>query len=171
LSENPEKPGKGWDAACNRVVTWGKFKDNKTGNVFYHFNTHFDHQGQVARAESAKLLLQKVDEISDVSNVIVTGDFNAGPNSAPYKILTDNKNKETGIKLVDAKMASASPHHGPGGTFTGFKLSNLIHNVQPIDYIFVTNNIKVLRHGTLSDTFNGRFPSDHFPVLAEVIIE
>ncbi len=58
LSETPQIPGKGWDAACNRIVTWGEFKDNITGKVFYHFNTHFDHMGEIARQESAKLLLE-----------------------------------------------------------------------------------------------------------------
>jgi len=171
LSENPEIPGKGWDAACNRVVTWGKFQDNRTGKVFYHFNTHFDHRGVTARTESAKLLLKQIKDIAGISNVIVTGDFNTVPDSTPYKILTHGINQNTGFKIADAKTVSHYPHHGPAGTFTGFKISNLINNNRPIDYIFVTNNIKVLRHGTLSDTFNGRFPSDHLPVIAEINIK
>ena len=171
LSENPEIPGKGWDAACNRVVTWGKFKDTKTSKIFYHFNTHFDHRGEIARTESAKLLLKQINEIAGISNVIVTGDFNTNPSSIPYKILTDHKKQETDLKLVDAKMVSYYPHHGPTGTFTGFRLANIAINIQPIDYIFVTKNIKIMRHGTLSDTFNGSLPSDHMPVLAEIIIE
>ncbi|MFC1569798.1 endonuclease/exonuclease/phosphatase family protein [bacterium] len=171
LSEHPKLPGKGWDAACNRIVTWGKFEDIRTDNSFYHFNTHFDHLGDIARKESAKLLLKQIITIAGNSDVIVTGDFNSTPNSVPYKILTQKSEGETELNLFDAKMVSDNPHHGPNGTFTGFKLSNLIDHNQPIDYIFVTKKIKVLNHGTLSDTFDGFFPSDHMPVLAEIRIE
>lgn len=171
LSQNPEIPGKGWDAVCNRIVTWGKFKDNRTGKIFYHFNTHFDHKGKIARKESAKLLLKYIKTIAGNSDVIVTGDFNSTPNSVPYKILTQDLEGERDLKLVDTKMVSYYPHQGPNGTFTGFKLSNLIDNDQPIDYIFINNKIKVLNHATLSDIFDGLFPSDHMPVLAEIIIE
>ncbi|MBN2411112.1 endonuclease/exonuclease/phosphatase family protein [candidate division KSB1 bacterium] len=167
LSETPGKPGLGWDAACNRVVTFGKFKDKKTDKVFFLFNTHFDHMGQVARRESAKFLLQSVAEIGSGLPVIVTGDFNSTPDSEPYKILTQGVN---GIKLIDSKSMSQYPHHGPTGTWTGFKTA-YFPDRQPIDYIFIRNNVKVLLHGTLSDSFDGRFPTDHMPVLAEVIIE
>ena len=65
LSETPEVPGsKSWDAAITRIVTWIKFRDKKTKKIFFAFNTHFDHIGQVARRESAKILLQKVKEIA-----------------------------------------------------------------------------------------------------------
>ena len=171
LSENPDIPGKGWDAACSRTVAWGRFKDKKTAEIFYFFNTHFDHAGKTARKESAELLLKNIKKIAGGSEAVVTGDFNAVPSSVPYKILTQNAQQESAVKLIDAKVVSQHPHHGPNGTFTGFKLSNLAVIKEPIDYIFVTKGIKVLNHGTLSDTFDGFFPSDHMPVLAEIIIE
>jgi len=167
LSENPSTPGLSWDAACNRVVTLGKFKDKKTDKIFYLFNTHFDHKGQIARRESSKLLLKSINGIAGTSPVIVTGDFNSTPDSEHYKILTQGDN---GIKLIDSKNVSYYPHHGPTGTWTGFKTA-YYPNRQPIDYIFIRNNVKVLLHGTLSDSFDGRFPTDHMPVLAEIIIE
>ncbi len=171
LSENPDIPGKGWDSDHNRVVTWGKFKDKRTGKIFYNFNTHFDHRGEIARKESAKLLLEKIKEIAENSDVVVTGDFNFLPSSIPYKILTDDTKKEIELKLVDTKIVSFYPHHGPTGTFTGFDLSKLANNSKEIDYIFIKGGMKVLSHGTLSDTFDGVFPSDHMPVLAEIIFE
>ena len=171
LSENPDIPGKAWDAANVRIVTWGKFRDKRTGDIFYHFNTHFDHWGEIARQESAKLLLEKITEIAGNSDVVVTGDFNFLPSSVPYKILTNDTKKETELKLVDTKMVSFYPHHGPTGTFTGFDLSKLTNNSKEIDYIFIKGNMKVLSHGTLSDTFDAVFPSDHMPVLAEIMIE
>jgi endonuclease/exonuclease/phosphatase family metal-dependent hydrolase len=170
LSENPEIPSKGWDAACNRIVTWGQFKDLITGKRFYFFNTHFDHKGGTARVESAKLLLKSIEDIAGNSEAIVTGDFNATPNSIVYKILTQNLEAKSQFKLIDTQNISRHPHHGPSETFIGFNLSNLMRKGQPIDYIFVTENMIVLNHGTLSDTFDGRFPSDHLPVLAEVVI-
>ncbi|MBN2355516.1 endonuclease/exonuclease/phosphatase family protein [candidate division KSB1 bacterium] len=170
LSENPDTPGKGWDAACNRVVTWGKFKDIKTGKNFYLFNTHFDHMGETARRQSAKLLLEKIKTISGKPNIIVTGDFNASPHSVPYRTITQTPEEISDYRLTDTRTISLNPHHGPKGTFTGFKISAHLQQNQPIDYIFVSDGIKVLNHGTLSDTFDGRFPSDHFPVLAEMVI-
>ncbi len=167
LSETPGIPGKGWDAACNRVVTFGKFKDIKNGKIFFLFNTHFDHMGQVARRESAKFLLQSIAKIGAGLPVIVTGDFNSTPESEPYKILTQGVN---GMKLTDSKNISQYPHHGPTGTWTGFE-SAYYPDGQPIDYIFIRNNVKVLMHGTLSDSFDGRFPTDHMPVLAELKID
>eukprot|EP01136_Pigoraptor_vietnamica_P037290 Opistho-1_new@105049 len=77
LSQTPETPSKSWDAALNRVVTYAKFKDNKTKKVFYVFNTHFDHIGQVARRESAKMLVAKIKAIDPKIPVILTGDFNS----------------------------------------------------------------------------------------------
>lgn len=75
------------------------------------------------------------------------------------------------IRLLDSTTVSRLPHHGPTGTFTGFELSNLGDLGGPIDFIFIKGRIRVLRHGTLSDTFDGSLPSDHFPVLAELAIE
>jgi endonuclease/exonuclease/phosphatase family metal-dependent hydrolase len=103
LSETPEVPGLGWDAACNRIVTWGKFEDQLTGKIFYHFNTHFDHRGEIARQESARLLLNSIRQIAGNAAVIITGDFNSTPNSIPYQILTQKFEGKTGFKLIDTK--------------------------------------------------------------------
>lgn len=164
LSETPETPGLGWDAAYIRVVTWAKFEDLKTGNRFYHFNTHFDNRGELARQESAKLLLTSIREIAGNLPFVVTGDFNCHPDSQPYQILT------TSDLLRDAKTISRAPHHGPSRTFNGFDLETLKTAEQPIDFVFVSESIDVLKHATLSDTIDGRFPSDHMPVMAEIVL-
>lgn len=94
LSETPEKPGKGWDAAFNRVVTWGKFKSKVTGKQFLVFNTHFDHIGNEARKNSAFLIRDKIKEISNNQGlpVILVGDFNLEPESEPIGLIkTDRK--------------------------------------------------------------------------------
>lgn len=164
LSEHPETTGLGWDAAYIRVVTWAQFEDLETGQRFFHFNTHFDNRGEEARRQSAHLLLNKVDEIAGDAPVIITGDFNCAPESEPYRIIT-----ESGL-VFDARSISREPHHGPSRTFNKFDLETLKTVERPIDYIFVSKSFEVRKHATLSDTIDGRFPSDHMPVIAEVTI-
>lgn len=164
LSQTPDIPGsKGWDAAITRMVTWCKFKDKQTGKIFFAFNTHFDHIGKIARAESAKLVLQKVKSIAGTTPVIFTGDFNAKPSDEPIQIIVDAANPD---RLIDTKAISQTPHYGPEGTFTGFASKE--RDNEPIDHIFIKNNVKVLKHATLSESWQGRFSSDHFPVIAIV---
>ena len=164
LSEQPTVPGsKGWDAAITRIVTWAKFKDRKTKKQFYAFNTHFDHMGKIARRESAKLLLKKVKEIAGFYPVVVTGDFNSKPSDEPIQVITDTNNAD---HLVNSKFISATEHYGPTGTFNGFKSKETDN--EPIDYIFLKNGGRVLKHATLSQSWEGRFSSDHFPVLARI---
>lgn len=162
LSLTPDIPGsKSWDAAITRIVTWVHFKDRKTKKDFYAFNTHFDHMGKIARAESARLLLAKVKQIAGKKPVIVMGDFNAEPAAEPIQVLVDATNNERLYNTIDQTI---TPHYGPTGTFNGFKNAEL--SDQPIDHIFLKNGGKVWRHATLSQTWKGRFSSDHFPVLA-----
>lgn len=165
LSEHPERAGeKGWDAALPRIVTWAKFRDKANGQVFFHFNTHFDHQGQTAREESARLLLRKVAEIAGDAPVLITGDFNARPTDAPMRILTDPNDP---IHLKDGFHITQMPHHGPDGTWTNAFLFPGMPG-QRIDYILVKNRVQVLKHAILSDSWSGRLPSDHLPVWAKV---
>lgn len=167
LSETPQVPGsKGWDAALARIVTWARFRDRKTKKEFYVFNTHFDHIGQVARAESSKLLMKFAAQIAGTMPYIVTGDFNANPTQEPIQLLINPKDP---LHLVDTKSISASPHYGPLGTFNGFHPKEI--NDHPIDHIFIKHGVKVLQHATLSQTWQGRFSSDHFPVFARVVIQ
>jgi endonuclease/exonuclease/phosphatase family metal-dependent hydrolase len=162
LSLTPEVPGsKGWDAAITRIVTWAKFRDKQSGRHFYHFNTHFDHMGQEARRQSARLLLQKVQDIAGKVPALVTGDFNARPSDEPIQIITDQGNP---LRLTDSKGLSASGHYGPSGTFNAFGPREQDDN--PIDYIFVRGKWTVKQHATLSQTWGGLFASDHFAVLA-----
>jgi endonuclease/exonuclease/phosphatase family metal-dependent hydrolase len=159
LSATPSVAGsKGWDAAYERIVTWGEVRDRHTGNVFFHFNTHFDHVGEVARRESARLLLARIEDIAGDAPVLVTGDFNDTPESEPYRLLT-------AAGLRDAFAASRAPHHGPTSTWNAFRA---IEPGRRIDFIFVRGAVDVVRHGILADTVDGRFPSDHLPVIAEV---
>ncbi len=163
LSPTPKVPAKAWDAMLPRIVTWAKmkYKDTKKGNKpFYFFNTHFDHLGVQARAESAKLLLKKVKEIAGNNVAIITGDFNATPLEEPIQILKD--------QLIDARRLSKSPHFGPeNSTFNGFDTKEVDGRL--IDFIFTNSyKIKVLKHATLSNTWGGHFASDHHAVMARI---
>ncbi len=167
LSETTTVAGsKGWDAAITRIVTWAKFKDKRSTKIFFAFNTHFDHMGKVARRESAKLVIQKVKEIAGSTPAVITGDFNAEPSDEPIQVIVDKNNP---LRLTDSKELSQIPHYGPTGTFNAFQ--NKERNDHPIDYIFLKGNWKVLTHATISQTWMGRFASDHFAVMAELLLK
>ncbi len=158
LSPTPEIPGKAWDAMLPRIVTWAKFKSSKNSKKpFYVFNTHFDHMGQVARRESAKLILEKIKEIAGSQFAILTGDFNAKPADEPAQIIS--------AALIDSRQVSMTPPFGPqNSTFNGFESKEIDGRL--IDYIFLNSNkAKVLKHATLSNTWGGLFPSDHHAVF------
>jgi endonuclease/exonuclease/phosphatase family metal-dependent hydrolase len=169
LSPTPAQPGIGWDAALNRTVTWAKFRDNFNGRQFFIFNTHFDHLGETARTESAKLLHRKIKEIDGDSPIIVIGDFNSIPKSETYRILTSPGKGTSSRKLFDSRKISQNTPSGPKGTFTGFDMTAIPE--QPIDYVFVSEKITVFNYAVLADKFEEKYPSDHFPVLIEISIE
>jgi endonuclease/exonuclease/phosphatase family metal-dependent hydrolase len=159
LSENPDRPGLGWDAAFNRICTWAIFETDKKERKFIFFNTHFDNKGTKARAESAKLLLRKLKEINTEDlPVIVTGDFNMTPEQAPVSLL--------GKELNDSRVASKKPPYGPTGTFNGFDFQNPLK--ERIDYVFVNGKVEVKRYAVLSDSKDLRYPSDHLPVYVSL---
>ncbi len=166
LSETPEEAGsKGWDAAFPRIVTWGRFRDRATGDTLFLFNTHLDHVGEKARAESARLIRRRVGEIAEGAPVIVTGDFNTTPDTEPYRILTADGDDP----LVDSREVTAEPPYGPTSTWNGF---DAVVPGRRIDFVFVGEGVRVLEHGILAETRDGvRFPSDHLPVLVEVVVE
>lgn len=167
LSEQPEEVGvAGWDAALPRIVTWARFRDKASGATFYHFNTHFDHRGQQARRESARLIRRQISKIAADQPVVLTGDFNATPTDPPYSELTDEQYPD---RLSDALYLSEQPHHGPMGTWSDFRFPGV--EDRRIDYLFVKNGMRVIRHATLSESWSGRFPSDHLPVIAQLQVE
>lgn len=168
LSETPDVAGsKSWDAAITRIVTWVYFKDKVNNTNFYAFNTHFDHRGSEARANSAKLIVQKIEEIAGNEPVVLTGDFNTTDDREPYSILTETERDGSDLVLYDGFYHSENGHHGPASTSNGFEE---IRPGRRIDYIFVNDSFNVMYHGSLTDVKEGHFPSDHLPVLAEIVL-
>ncbi|MDX9881542.1 MAG: endonuclease/exonuclease/phosphatase family protein [Prolixibacteraceae bacterium] len=161
LRETPDEPGLGWDATCcNRICSWGKFRDLETSKEFFFFCVHFDHQGVIARKESAKLMVKKIQEIAGNQPVICVGDLNSTPETEQIKTMQ--------ALLKDSRQSSQAPPYGPVGTFNGFKFDSPLTNL--IDYIFVSKNIEVLKYGVLTDNVDRRYPSDHLPVVAKILI-
>ncbi len=161
LSETPEKPSKGWDAAYNRICTYALFKTKK-GKKFWAFNVHFDHVGNVARENSAKLILEKIQKMnSQEFPVVLTGDFNLTENSKPIKMLSKS--------MLDSYYHSATKPYDPKGTFTAFDVEKIPED--RIDYIF-TQKFEIQNYRTINDRrANLLYPSDHFPIFCKIIFK
>ncbi|WP_370898633.1 endonuclease/exonuclease/phosphatase family protein [Chryseobacterium gossypii] len=159
LSETPEKPSRGWDAALNRICTYAIFRDKNSKKDFLAMNLHFDHIGKVARVKSSELILRKIKELNpEHLPLTLSGDFNLTEDTEPVKILSQN--------LEDTFYHSLKPHYGPIGTFTAFNVNEIPKD--RIDYIF-TKGFRIKSHRHINDRRpNLLYPSDHFPVLVEL---
>lgn len=157
-SKTPQTPGKDYDAAYPRTITRVVLREKTTGRLLDVRNTHFDHVGHVAREKCAEQI--EATPVWPKADIVVLGDFNSGPDSAPYRVLTDDQ----GLKLADARRL-AKVDFGPRGTFNGFDITK---SGEAIDHIFVSRDTGVIRYGVLTDSFEGKVISDHFPVVADL---
>lgn len=157
-SRAPQTPGKDYDAAYPRTITRIILRDKTSGRLLDVRNTHFDHVGVVAREKCAEQI--EAAPVWPKAAIVVLGDFNSGPDSAPYRVLTDDR----GLKLADARKL-AKVDFGPRGTFNGFDISK---SGDAIDHIFVGRQTEVIRYGVLTDSTNGKVISDHFPVVTDL---
>ena len=199
LSETPDKPGLGWDAVCIRICTWGKFavkagddqqrhglfdrKENEPQQEFYFFNLHMDHVGVVARREAARLVVQRVREITQGAPVFITGDFNVDQNDEIYTIFTNSG-------LLKDSYDAARIRFAENGTFNAFKTTYF--TTSRIDHVFVSPSTTVEAYGVFTnsywtpddtdetlkaseapqeisfDNYIRHNPSDHYPVFVKV---
>ena len=186
LSEHPDRPGLGWDAACTRICTWGQFREKKSGFKFFYFNLHMDHVGVVARREGAKLVISKIKELAGTNApVILTGDFNVNQKNEIYSIFSNSG-------ILKDTYAAADRRFSTNGTWNDFK--NHQWSDQRIDHIFVSPKFNVRRYGMVTDSYwtpvkltpeqieedkkhldagyerrERRSPSDHYPVFAKIV--
>jgi endonuclease/exonuclease/phosphatase family metal-dependent hydrolase len=159
LSQTPDQPGKGWDATCcNRICSWVQLQDIASKKIFYFFNVHFDHQGVIARIESAKLMIEKIKTIAGNTPAVFTGDLNGGRNSDCYKYIAN-----AGVIKDSYDLAGFTYENN--GSFNSFRTPR---GMEVIDHIFVTKQFTVKKWGILTYTYFGKYPSDHFPVMAVV---
>lgn len=158
LSETPQKPSMGWDAACFRTATWALMKDKKTGKKFYFVNTHLDHKGKEAQKNGLKLIVDRIAQINpDGYPMVLTGDFNIKPDNANLV--------ELDSKMQSArKIADKTDNHN---TFNGWgkaKEDNII------DYIYVSGFSSCPEYQTVTTRYDNRkFVSDHYPIFARLI--
>ena len=163
LSDRPDEPGSvGWDAALERIVSWAVMKDKKTGVDFAVYNTHFDHRGQVARVESSKMIVERIAEVAGTLPVILTGDFNGTPESDPIRVI-----RESGF-LFDSRDLAAEVL-GPDWSFHGFGRTEP-ENRRMIDFIFVTEDVKVSLYHNIFEQVGNTFHSDHNPIFIKATI-
>jgi endonuclease/exonuclease/phosphatase family metal-dependent hydrolase len=157
LSESPNEAGSiAWNMSLPRMVTWAEFQDLKSGKRFHYVNTHFAHRREddEARTRSASLIADRLRKLPASTTIVMTGDFNTDAGSDPYRTLSE--------VLSDTYTAVAKPA-GPTGTFHGF--SGKARTAR-IDWILFRGALSPVSIETLTDNDNGRYPSDHFPVLA-----
>ena len=162
LSDNPENVSIGWDAALERICTYGLFEHKQSKNRIWVFNTHFDHMGEIARKKSSELILARINDLNNFSEpIILMGDFNSLPNSRPVHTILK--------ELKDSFNISLNKPKGPKGTYNGFNEDQPIE--KRIDYIYL-KNIDVLSHDHIDDRLeNNNHISDHLPVIVDLIIK
>ena len=158
LSETPEKPSVGWDAAYRRICTWAVLKNRKTGQTYVHMNAHFDNQGRTAQAEEAKMIVAFANEHFSGLPLVLTSDLNNQPGSQAYQILT--------ASLTDTRFAA--PDSVGFGTFHDADPQK--HTQDIIDYVMVAGGVQALTYRTVTAGVSGRFVSDHFPIYADILL-
>jgi endonuclease/exonuclease/phosphatase family metal-dependent hydrolase len=171
LSRHPDVVGsKGWDSALPRIATWVKLRDKKSAvdKPILFLNTHFDHQGGEARAQAASLIRLQLAHLAKDCRIVITGDFNAAaPDSRPYSNLTSPQADDGLPRLLDSYLVTQSPLPDKHlGTFNGFKPEQI--DGDRIDWILVSDDWQVRSARIDRMTFEGRVPSDHFPVTAVI---
>lgn len=160
LSQTPAEPSLGWDArCCKRICTWVYLKDRQSGRKLWVFNAHYDHEGQQARTESSKLILKRMKQMTHGEPTLLLGDLNGSRATECYNIIATSG-------VVEDTYNNSPVRYDNNPSFQAF--GRQLQGSDVIDHIFCTSQLKVLRWGILSDSYHGKYPSDHFPVLAEL---
>jgi len=161
LSETPDVWGSSsWNSAYPRTCVWVQLKDRETDKVFRFYNTHLDHESELARRKGMELTVGRINaDVSAGMTAFLAGDFNSelNPGNAIDYVLKS---------MNDTAALSVTSHQGPKRTFHGYNPSACML----IDYIFVKGKVRVLSHATLDDMPDGKMPTDHFPVAVTVAL-
>ncbi len=160
LSETPDKPSFGWDAACRRVCTWVQLKDKETGKQYVHMNTHFDHVGISARKNSVEMIIDKAKTFTDIP-VVFTADMNVVQGSTNYNQFVDSG------YFRDTKFAA--PDSMNYCTYHDTKPES--HKDDVIDYVMINDGFDALTYRVVTEGVDGRFVSDHYPIYADIVMK
>ncbi len=155
LSDTPDVESRGWDERfnCYRICLWALLKDKKTGTEFLFMNTHYGF-GDKGQSDSADLIASRAKSIGTYPT-FVTGDFNMNPADAGYRQMTAHF---ADVNAVTANNWRATFHNYAPDTNT----------TEHIDYIFTNDKITPISYEMLDKTFDGKFPSDHFGIIAKL---
>ena len=163
LSPTPEHASLGWDAACFRICTWGKFQEKTSRKQFLFFNTHMDHVGVVARRESAKLILKRINQLSNGIPTILTGDFNVDQTDEIYQMFSNSK------LLLDC-YTNALQRMVPTGTWNDFMQDS--RTKTRIDHVFVSSDFDISHYGIFTNSYwlgkSRRNISDYYPIMVKL---
>jgi endonuclease/exonuclease/phosphatase family metal-dependent hydrolase len=165
LSDTPEVIGSAtWGHSNRRMVTWVRLREKTTRRELVVWNTHFDHEVETARQKSAELIRDRLRKEDAALPLVLTGDFNCKAGDSPaYEVLTQE------VPLVDTWAIAARRQNEGVGTFNDFKTAR--KDGTRIDWILARGALSVPFTGVITDAESGRYPSDHFPVLADLVFK
>lgn len=173
LSQTPGVPSRGWDAALNRICTWGLFRHKATGKELYFFNLHMDHFGKRCLKESAALVLDAIKQkTGGRTPAILTGDFNMKDDAEAFGVFVGDG------YLINAFRSAREKELPTTTTFNNFDISK--DDGQRIDHILATKNVLLQRFAIKTDRYRTtgsdgktvtRLPSDHYPLLLDILLE
>ena len=161
LSETPEKRWtKSFDSTCYRIASWVLLENKETGERYTHINTHLDHVLETTREAQMKVLIECVNKVANGSPIIMTGDFNDYEDSLVYAVACKDFN--------DCKVVAKQSDDGRTFTSYGNKSEESHKGIGAIDYIFAAKDLKVDTYKIIRDTVQGIYPSDHYPIVADI---
>ncbi len=166
LSENPTQPSKSWRSAHHRICTWAELLVRETDRTLYIYNTHMDDGSREAREKGARMIMEHIQGEAKTTPFVFMGDFNSPEDSETLKIIKGNSEagQKLGIQMLDS-FRVLYPDREKVGTYNGFTGQS---DGPKIDYIMVKPSMKVIEASILQTNREGRYPSDHFPVTAQV---
>lgn len=161
FSDTPDEPSRTWRSRFHRICSWAVLREKDSSFSFAVFNSHWDHLSVESRERSAALLIKKAKAYAPDLPVVILGDFNCKANTEAYQTLID-------AGFVDSM--SVSPETSNIGSFHGYyKLSTV--GELPIDHIlFLKTNGYSAAYHVVTDRYDGRYPSDHFPIVSDLTL-
>ncbi len=166
LSQEPDVPGsRGWDADTPRTVVAALLTDRTMNRRLRVYNTHFDNHGKIALEHSVDLIREwaVADASEDGEPSVVLGDLNMTEGSGAYSRLTE--------MFSDAIRSAVEPRFGPDYTYVGPGFRVAERPGTRYDYILTGAGVRALRSATLTDSLHGRYPSDHLPIMSDVVLD